>query len=90
VAGLGWRGLPIAGTLVYLRGTTHRLNIESIHWPRPDVAVADGVAVISNLEDSNGAPLPPLTSNFTSVSVEHHGQWLIAHLVPYTFLPAKP
>jgi hypothetical protein len=73
-----------AGGQVTRDGAIRRLHA------RVDAAWNDGEAVISNLEDSNGAPLPPLTSNFTSVSVEHHGQWLIAHLVSYTFLPAKP
>jgi hypothetical protein len=51
------------------------------------VAVADGEAIISNLKDpTSGDPLAPLTSKFTSVSIQEHGQWLIAYLVGYTFL----
>jgi hypothetical protein len=77
----------IAQTLAYLPGSTHKLDIAHISWAGPNVAVADGEAIISNLEDpTTGDPLPPLTAKFTSVSTREHGQWLIAYLVGYTFL----
>jgi uncharacterized protein (TIGR02246 family) len=77
----------IAQTLAYLPGSTHKLDIAHIRWAGPNVAVADGEAIISNLEDpTTGDPLPPLTAKFTSVSTREHGQWLIAYLVGYTFL----
>jgi uncharacterized protein (TIGR02246 family) len=77
----------IAETLAYLPGSTHELDIAYIHWVGPNVAVADGEAIIGNLKDpTSGDPLPPLTAKFTSVSTSQHGQWLIAYLVAYTFL----
>jgi uncharacterized protein (TIGR02246 family) len=77
----------IAETLAYLPGSTHELAIAHISWVGPNVAVADGEAIIGNLKDpTTGDPLPPLTAKFTSVSAREHGHWLIAHLVSYTFL----
>jgi uncharacterized protein (TIGR02246 family) len=77
----------IAETLRYLPGSTHELALANIHWARPNMAVADGESIISNLKDpTTGDPLPPLTAKFTSVSVQEHSQWRIAYLVAYTFL----
>jgi uncharacterized protein (TIGR02246 family) len=76
----------IATELVYLTGSTHKLTIAGISWPAPDVAVVDGEATISNAKDRSGAPLPPLTANFTSVCVKQKGTWFISYLVSYSFL----
>jgi hypothetical protein len=76
----------IAETLRHLPGSRRKLDIATIHGARPNVAVADGEAIISNLKDpTTGAALPPLTSTFTSVSVHEHGRWLISYLVSSTF-----
>ena len=76
----------IAAELVYLKGTTHKLTIGGISWPKPDVAVVDGEATIGNAHDQSGAPLPPLTANFTSVCVKQGDAWLVSYLVSYRFL----
>lgn len=77
----------IAETLHTLPGSTHELAIANVHWARPNVAVADGESIIDNLKDpTTGDPLPPLTAEFTSVSVKEDGHWRIAYLVAYTFL----
>ena len=77
--------------LRYLPGSTHELDIADISWAGPNVAVADGEAIISSLKDpTSGDPLPPPTAKFRSVSIKEHRQWLIAHLVSYAFLQPSP
>ena len=77
----------IAETLAHLPGSTHELDNAHIHWAGPNVAVAEGEAIIGNLKDpTTGDPLPPLTATFTSVATREHGRWLIAYVVGYAFL----
>ena len=57
-----------------------------IRFINPDVAVADALLTLHNVNGPDGAVIPVLPVNFFYVAVRHGGQWLIedgrAHFAP--------
>jgi uncharacterized protein (TIGR02246 family) len=57
-----------------------------IHFIKPDVAVADAVLTVHNVNGPDGTVIPVIPINFFFVAVRHGGQWLIedgrAHFAP--------
>jgi uncharacterized protein (TIGR02246 family) len=57
-----------------------------IRFIKPDVAVADAVLTVHNVNGPDGAVIPVIPVNFFYVAVRHGGQWLIedgrAHFAP--------
>jgi uncharacterized protein (TIGR02246 family) len=69
-----------------MKGTTHRLTVARVYWPRPGVAVVDGTAEISGLTGPDGTAYPPLAAEFTSVCVHQGRAWLVAHMRSYVYV----
>jgi uncharacterized protein (TIGR02246 family) len=57
-----------------------------IRFIKPDVAVADAVLTVHNVNGPDGTVIPVIPINFFFVAVRHGGQWLIedgrAHFAP--------
>ena len=57
-----------------------------IRFINPDVAVADALLTLHNVNGPDGAVIPVIPVNFFYVAVRHGGQWLIedgrAHFAP--------
>lgn len=68
-------GGPYAGTMVAVEMT-------SVRFLQPDVAVADGTYVITGAKGPGGEEMPALEGLWTNVNVKVGEQWLIASSRP--------
>jgi uncharacterized protein (TIGR02246 family) len=60
-----------------------------IHFIEPDVAVADALLTVRNVNGPNGAVIPVIPINFFFVAVRHGDKWLIEDGRSH-FAPAPP
>jgi uncharacterized protein (TIGR02246 family) len=67
------------------KDSKHKSNIIRIHFPKENVAVVDGEATVSEINES-GKGLDTIM-RFTDVIVRDNGDWLIADTRAYTYLP---
>jgi len=65
------------------RGSQHISHLLAIYFVTSDVAVLDGEAVIIGF----GGGLSPLRHRFTDVLVRRDGEWRIAQVRAYVFMP---
>ena len=72
----------VASALSQLKGSTHTLTVETIHFIKSDVAVVDGTGEVT------GAG-PAIRARVTFVMSKIKGKWLAADSRGYTYLP-KP
>jgi len=59
------------------KGAQANLEIASVRFVRPDLAVIDGTYALTGLKSAEGQDLPALTGMFTNVSVKQNGQWML-------------
>jgi uncharacterized protein (TIGR02246 family) len=57
------------------KGAQANLEIASIRFVRPEVAVVDGTYELTGMKSAEGQDLPPAKGMFTNVSVKQNGQW---------------
>ncbi|MGA7400618.1 MAG: hypothetical protein WCC99_14690 [Candidatus Sulfotelmatobacter sp.] len=60
-----------------------------IRFINPDVAVADAVLTVHNVNGPDGTVIPVIPINFFYLAVRHGGQWLIEDGREH-FAPAPP
>ena len=60
-----------------------------IRFIKPDVAVADALLTVRNVNGPDGSIIPAIPINFFIVAVRHGGKWLIEDGRPH-FAPAPP
>jgi uncharacterized protein (TIGR02246 family) len=70
------------------KGTTIDVDMTSVRFVQPDLAIADGTYTISGLEAAEGADVLPAAGMWMNVSVKVEGQWLIASSRPMVPLEA--
>jgi hypothetical protein len=63
-----------------------RLSFRRVRFIKPDVAVADALLTVRNVNGPDGTAIPVIPINFFYVAVRHGDQWLIedgrAHFAP--------
>ena len=68
------------------KGSRHSSLIRGVHFVRPDVALVDAEAVISDF----GPGPQPVRHSFTDVLVRTSDGWRINHVRAYVFMPRPP
>src|SRR5262249_2584125 len=63
-----------------LKGSTHTLTVETIHFVKTDLAVVDGTGMVSGVG-------PSIQARVTFVMKKLNGKWLTADSRAYTYLP---
>ncbi len=69
------------------KGAQGSLEIASIRFVRPDIAVIDGTYELTGLKSAEGQDLPAVKGRFTNVSVKQNDQWMLHCSRP--MLPVK-
>jgi uncharacterized protein (TIGR02246 family) len=59
------------------KGAQGNLEIASVRFVRPDIAVIDGTYELTGLKSAEGQDLPAVKGMFTNVSVKQNGQWML-------------
>jgi uncharacterized protein (TIGR02246 family) len=59
------------------KGAQANLEVTSVRFVRPEIAVIDGTYELSGLKSGEGQDLPAVKGMFTNVSVKQNGQWMI-------------
>jgi uncharacterized protein (TIGR02246 family) len=59
------------------KGAQANLEIASIRFVRPDVAVIDGTYELSGIKSPDGVALDPIRGMFTNIFVKANGEWRI-------------
>jgi uncharacterized protein (TIGR02246 family) len=59
------------------KGAQANLEIGSIRFVRPDIAVIDGTYELNGMKSPEGLPLGIVRGMFTNVSVKQDGQWML-------------
>ena len=59
------------------KGAQARLEIESIRFVRPDIAILDGTYELNGMTSTDGLPLGIVKGTYTNISVKENGQWMI-------------
>jgi len=70
-----------------MKGTTYKLESNSIRELDADCAIADWIAVITGMTDSNGKAMPPFKHHVVVAFVKKGGHWQAAAVRAYVFLP---
>jgi uncharacterized protein (TIGR02246 family) len=69
------------------KGAQANLEITSIRFVRPDIAIVDGTYELNGMKSAEGLPLGIITGMYTNVSVKENGQWMVHCSRP--MLPVK-
>ena len=59
------------------KGAAGSLEITSVRFVRPEIAVIDGTYELTGLKSTEGQDLPAVKGMFTNVSVKQNGQWML-------------
>jgi len=59
------------------KGAQANLEIASVRFVRPDIAVIDGTYELNGMTSADGLPLGLVTGMFTNVSVKQNDQWML-------------
>ena len=59
------------------KGAQANLEISSVRFVRPDIAVIDGSYELSGMKSAEGQDVPAVKGMFTNVSVKQNGQWML-------------
>ena len=59
------------------KGAQANLEIGTVRFVRPDIAVIDGTYALTGMKSAEGQDLPALTGMFTNVSVKQNGEWML-------------
>jgi len=59
------------------KGTQANLEISSVRFVRPEIAVIDGTYELTGMKSAEGQDLPAVKGMFTNVSVKQNGQWML-------------
>lgn len=59
------------------KGAQGSLDVTSVRFVRPDIAVIDGTYELTGLKSAEGQDLPAVKGMFTNVSVKQNGQWML-------------
>jgi uncharacterized protein (TIGR02246 family) len=69
------------------KGAQANLEITSIRFVRPDIAIVDGTYELNGMKSADGLPLGIIRGMYTNVFVKENGQWMIHCSRP--MLPVK-
>jgi uncharacterized protein (TIGR02246 family) len=72
----------------FAKGSQLKVDINSIRFIKPDVAVVDCAWEASGMAAANGSELPPLKGLYAAVVVKRRGKWEIAAFRPW--VPVSP
>lgn len=61
----------------FAKGSQFKLDVNSIRFIKPDVAVVDCAWEASGMSAANGSDLPPLKGLYAAVMVKRRGKWEI-------------
>jgi uncharacterized protein (TIGR02246 family) len=86
----GLRKLITQDMATVLRGTTSRLQLESVHLLRPDLAFVDFTQALEGGRTPDGQPAPAVKLHVAAVAVKRHGGWAFREARPYAFLAPPP
>ncbi len=70
------------------KGTSIDIEMTSVRYLQPDLAVADGTYQVSGFEGAEGEDAPVVNGLWTNMNVKVEGQWLIACSRPMVPLEA--
>jgi uncharacterized protein (TIGR02246 family) len=59
------------------KGAQANLEIASVRFVRPEIAVIDGTYALTGMKSAEGQDLPAVKGMFTNVSVKQNGQWML-------------
>ncbi len=59
------------------KGAQANLEITSIRFVRPEIAIIDGTYELNGMKSPEGLPLGIVRGMFTNVSVKQNGQWML-------------
>jgi uncharacterized protein (TIGR02246 family) len=59
------------------KGAQANLEITSVRFVRPDIAIIDGTYELAGMKSAEGQDLPALKGMYTNVSVKENGQWML-------------
>jgi uncharacterized protein (TIGR02246 family) len=74
----------------FMKGSQHKLAINHVASLNGQTAVADGTATITGIVGFDGNTMAPLSSSFSMICTrEQDGDWRIAQLRAYRFIPKQ-
>jgi uncharacterized protein (TIGR02246 family) len=59
------------------KGAQANLEVTSIRFVRPEIAIIDGTYELNGMKSPDGLPLGMIRGMFTNVSVKQNGQWML-------------
>jgi len=59
------------------KGAQATLEISSIRFVRPDIAIVDGTYELNGMKSADGLPLGLVKGMYTNVSVKENGEWML-------------
>jgi uncharacterized protein (TIGR02246 family) len=72
-----------------LKGTTHKITVNTLYFIKPDVAMGEADVEMANVKGPGGKAMPPVRVKGTGVFVKQAGKWMFFATRAYIHVPPQ-